>query len=82
VFHSCCTLPPRLCQMAAHRPATVGPKIATTVVSPGDRLWRISRATYGAGTRYAVVYKANRDQIQDPTRIYPGQIFVLPVKAR
>jgi nucleoid-associated protein YgaU len=43
--------------------AAVAPKIATTVVSPGDSLWRISRVTYGAGMRYAVVYKANRDQI-------------------
>jgi nucleoid-associated protein YgaU len=57
-------------------------KIATTVVSRGDSLWRISRVTYGAGLRYAVVYKANRDQIRNPNRIYPGQIFVLPMKAR
>jgi nucleoid-associated protein YgaU len=58
------------------------PKIATTVVSRGDSLWRISRVTYGAGMRYALVYKANRDQIRNPDRIYPGQIFVLPMKAR
>jgi nucleoid-associated protein YgaU len=62
--------------------AVVEPKIATVVVSRGDSLWRISRLSYGAGTRYVVVYKANRDQIGDPNRIYPGQIFVLPVKAR
>ncbi len=62
--------------------AVVVPKIATTVVSRGDSLWRISRVTYGAGTRYAVVYRANRDQIRNPNRIYPGQIFVLPMKAR
>jgi nucleoid-associated protein YgaU len=62
--------------------AVVVPKIATTVVSRGDSLWRISRVTYGAGRRYAVVYKANRDQIRNPNRIYPGQIFVLPMKAR
>ncbi len=62
--------------------AVVEPKISTTVVSRGDSLWRISRVTYGAGTRYAVVYKANRDRIQDPNRIYPGQIFILPTKAR
>jgi nucleoid-associated protein YgaU len=62
--------------------AAVAPKIAATVVSPGDSLWRISRVTYGAGMRYAVVYKANRDQIRNPNRIYPGQIFVLPMKAR
>jgi nucleoid-associated protein YgaU len=60
----------------------VVPKIATTVVSAGDSLWRISRVTYGAGMRYAVVYKANQDQIRNPNRIYPGQIFVLPMKAR
>ena len=60
----------------------VVPKIPTTVVSRGDSLWRISRVTYGAGMRYAVVYKANRHQIRNPNRIYPGQIFVLPMKAR
>jgi len=62
--------------------AVVVPKTAITVVSRGDSLWRISRVTYGTGMRYAVVYRANRDQIQDPNRIYPGQIFVLPMKAR
>src|SRR6266481_214378 len=62
--------------------AGIGPKIATTVVSRGDSLWRISRVTYGAGMRYAVVYKANHDQIRNPNRIYPGQILVLPMKAR
>jgi nucleoid-associated protein YgaU len=62
--------------------AGVVPKIPTTIVSRGDSLWRISRVIYGAGMRYAVVYKANRDQIRNPNRIYPGQIFVLPMKAR
>src|SRR3984893_14266264 len=58
------------------------PRMATAVVSRGDSLWHISRVTYGTGMRYAVVYKANRDQIRDPNRIYPGQIFVLPMNAR
>src|SRR5258706_89701 len=60
--------------------AVVVPKIATTTVSRGDSLWRISRLTYGAGTRYAVIYKANREQIRDSNLIYPGQIFVLPTR--
>jgi nucleoid-associated protein YgaU len=63
----------------------IEPKVeskTTTVVSRGDSLWRISRATYGMGTRYAIVYQANRDRIRDPNRIYPGQIFILPLKAR
>jgi nucleoid-associated protein YgaU len=60
--------------------AVVVPKIATTTVSRGDSLWRISRLTYGAGTRYAVIYKANREQIRNPNVIYPGQIFVVPTR--
>jgi nucleoid-associated protein YgaU len=63
-------------------PAVVVPNIATAVVSRGDSLWRISRLTYGEGMRYEFVYKANRNQIRNPNRIYPGQIFVLPMKAR
>jgi nucleoid-associated protein YgaU len=58
----------------------VVPKIATTTVSPGDSLWRISQSTYGQGTRYAVIYNANREQIRNPNMIYPGQIFVLPTQ--
>jgi len=58
----------------------VVPKIATTTVSPGDSLWRISQSTYGEGTRYAVIYNANREQIRNPNMIYPGQIFVLPTQ--
>jgi nucleoid-associated protein YgaU len=59
-------------------PSAVVPKIATTTVSRGDSLWRLSRQTYGVGTRYAVIYKANREQIRNPNLIHPGQTFVLP----
>jgi nucleoid-associated protein YgaU len=52
------------------------------VVSRGDSLWRISRITYGDGTRYAVLYRANRDRIRDPNVIRPGQILLLPMKGR
>ncbi|MGA7999697.1 MAG: LysM peptidoglycan-binding domain-containing protein, partial [Bradyrhizobium sp.] len=61
-------------------PAVAASGIATAIVSRGDSLWRISRSTYGAGMRYAVVYKANRNLIRNPDLIYPGQIFVLPGK--
>jgi hypothetical protein len=60
-------------------PSTVVvPKVATTTVSRGDSLWRLSRNTYGVGTRYSFIYKANREQIRNPNLIHPGQIFVLP----
>lgn len=58
----------------------VVPKITTTTVSRGDSLWRLSQLTYGAGTRYAVIYKANLKQIRNPNLIYPGQIFVMPAQ--
>jgi nucleoid-associated protein YgaU len=58
----------------------VAPRNLTRVVSRGDSLWHISRITYGDGTRYAIVYRANRDRIRDPNLIHPGQILVLPMK--
>jgi len=68
---------------SAGSPAAVTtPKGSTAVVSRGDSLWRISRAAYGDGSRYTVIYDANHGQIRNPDRIYPGQVFVLPDKAR
>jgi nucleoid-associated protein YgaU len=48
------------------------------VVQPGNNLWRIARSTYGRGIRYTVIYRANKEQIADPNKIYPGQVFTLP----
>jgi nucleoid-associated protein YgaU len=48
------------------------------IIKRGDNLWRISREVYGRGIRYSTIYQANRDQIRNPNRIYPGQVFVLP----
>ncbi|WP_454624254.1 LysM peptidoglycan-binding domain-containing protein [Bradyrhizobium cenepequi] len=60
--------------------AVVVPKITTATVSRGDSLWRISQRAFGAGQRYAVIYRANKEQIRNPNRIYPGQIFVVPTQ--
>ena len=56
------------------------PKMITVTVARGDSLWHISRRLLGGGTRYAVIYKANREQIRSPDLIYPGQVFLLPAK--
>ena len=50
----------------------------TYVVRNGNSLWLIARHFYGQGTRYTAIYIANREQIRDPDRIYPGQQFKLP----
>ena len=65
---------------SASSSTVVVPKVTTTTVSRGDSLWRLSQLSYGAGTRYAVIYKANKEQIRNPNLIYPGQILVLPVR--
>lgn len=63
---------------AKNSPASmVGPRITTATVSRGDSLWRISQRALGAGPRYSIIYRANKDQIRNPNLIYPGQIFVL-----
>jgi nucleoid-associated protein YgaU len=67
---------------SAGSPAATAPRVPTAVVSRGDSLWRISRAAYGDGTRYTVIYEANHGQIRNPDRIYPGQLLLLPDKAR
>ena len=68
---------------ARNRPDTVVvPSIDTRTVVRGDSLWHISRATYGHGIRYTLIYSANRNQIRNPDLIYPGQIFVLPKAGR
>ena len=48
------------------------------VVERGNSLWLIARQVYGQGMRYTAIYGANRSQIRDPNRIYPGQQFKLP----
>jgi len=50
------------------------------VIARGDSLWALSRAAYGDGSHYAVIFNANRDKIHNPNLIYPGQTFVLPQK--
>ena len=48
------------------------------VIQPGNNLWRISREVYGKGRMFTVIWEANRDQIKNPNRIYPGQILAAP----
>jgi len=56
----------------------VVPKVTTMTVVRGDSLWRLSRNSLGSGERYALIFKANKQQIRNPNLIYPGQILVVP----
>ncbi|MXN64314.1 LysM peptidoglycan-binding domain-containing protein [Stappia sp. GBMRC 2046] len=54
--------------------------IPSVIIRRGDNLWTISRRLYGEGLRYTTIYQANQQQIRNPDLIYPGQVFVLPVR--
>lgn len=63
---------------ARAEPAQLAASEGQIIVQPGNSLWRIARRTYGQGTRFVVLYEANKNQIRDPDLIYPGQVFVVP----
>ncbi|MCA0276394.1 MAG: LysM peptidoglycan-binding domain-containing protein [Proteobacteria bacterium] len=58
------------------------PVNGAVIIRRGDSLWRISRRVYGHGVRYSNIYLANQDQIRDPDRIWPGQVFRVPEKSK
>lgn len=47
-------------------------------VKSGDCLWNIAKKFYGDGSKYTVIYEANKDKIQKPNLIYPNQVLVIP----
>lgn len=51
-----------------------------TVVS-GDSLSAIAKREYGDASRWHSIYEANRDTIENPDLIHPGQKLRLPSKS-
>jgi nucleoid-associated protein YgaU len=47
-------------------------------VRKGDTLSHIAKAHYGAASRWQQIYEANRDQLDDPDLIHPGQVLRIP----
>ena len=54
----------------------------TYTVQPGDTLWLISVKVYGDGRLWPVIFEANRDILDDPGRIRPGQVLKIPPKSQ
>jgi nucleoid-associated protein YgaU len=65
-------------RFARAAPLKERPNKGVVFVKTGNSLWRLAREAYGAGTRYTVIYEANREQIRNPDLIYPGQVFFVP----
>lgn len=47
-------------------------------VQEGDTLSHIAKAHYGKASKWNTIFAANRDQIDDPDRIFPGQVLKIP----
>jgi nucleoid-associated protein YgaU len=50
----------------------------TYTVKSGDSLWKIAEAMYGNGSKYTKIFDANRDILDDPDKIFPGQELKIP----
>lgn len=48
------------------------------VVEEGDTLWAIATAAYGDGNRYPEIFEANKPMLDDPDKIFPGQVLRIP----
>lgn len=47
-------------------------------VAQGDHLMKIAQNKYGDETKWNVIFEANKETIKEPTKIYPGQVIVIP----
>ena len=62
----------------ATRSTETAPKIKSYTVKKGDCLWNIAKKYYGNGSKYTLIFNANKSKIQNPNLIYPGQVFTIP----
>ena len=54
------------------------PSESTYIVVKGDSLSAISKKLYGNANRWQEIFEANRDQLDDPDLIQPGQTLRIP----
>jgi hypothetical protein len=61
--------------------ASEAPETIEHVVQRGETLWSIAaqKEVYGDPYLWVLIYKFNRDQIKDPSRIYPNQRLQIPI---
>ena len=61
---------------------TPGPQAERTyTVKSGDTLSRIAKEMLGDANAYMDIFNANRDVLNDPDKIQPGQVLKIPAHA-
>jgi nucleoid-associated protein YgaU len=47
-------------------------------VKSGDTLSKIAKEQYGNANKYNIIFEANRPMLENPDKIYPGQVLRIP----
>ena len=78
------TIPDWKTEIVADIKATGGGSGAsqTYTVKPGDTLSKIAKEHLGDANAYMDIFNANKDQLQDPDKIKPGQVLKLPAATK
>jgi nucleoid-associated protein YgaU len=70
--------PPKEAPAAAAAASEPEPAAEYYTVESGDSLSKIAQRVYGNAADYRKIFEANRDIIDDPDRIFPGQKIRIP----
>ena len=54
------------------------PEATYYTVVKGDSLSKIAKEVYGNAMKYPVIFEANKPMLEDPDKIYPGQVLRIP----
>jgi len=70
-------LPPRG-QQSPPPPQVVPPQTGEHLVVNGNTLWDLAQQFYGNPYDWRRIWEANRDRVENPDLIYPGQLLLIP----
>ena len=60
------------------RSKTAGDAPRTYTVAAGDSLSKIAKKFYGNSNDWKRIFEANRDTVENPDLIHPGQVLKIP----
>ncbi len=63
------------------RTTEAAPASTFYTVQKGDTLSAIAKAQYGNASAYPKIFEANRPMLENPDKIYPGQVLRIPPQA-
>jgi nucleoid-associated protein YgaU len=66
----------------AAAPAAKSAPASTYTVKSGDTLGKIAKEHLGDASAYMDIFNANRDLLEDPDKIKPGQVLKIPQTSR